>query len=464
MTHNNNGTGHQFPATVADKLKPHNVEAEEAFLGAVLIDPDVVILTASLGLKGSDFFIERHGWIWQAAQDLWAKNAPIDLISLTDELERRGQLNEIGGSGYITGLINQTPSSSGHDYYAGIIKRTSTLRQLINAAGQISQLAYRDTLDADEAIQKATDILFEVSKQNIQERNRSMNQIADAFLDRIEQIHNSPHGITGLPTGLVELDKLLGGLQRSDLIVLAGRPGMGKSAMALQIALEAAKNYNARSLIFSREMSDESLFQRMVSYESGIDVKRLRTGQIKDEEYSAMLEATSKLASLPFVIDGDTATPEAMRARAIIEKERYGLDLVVVDYIQRVDTADGRKYQNKVAEIGAISGMLKRLAKDLNVPVLAISSLSRQCERRDNKRPLLSDLRESGDIEYDADVVMFVYRDEVYRPNTDFPNVAEIIVSKQKQGPLGVLSLYFEKQLTKFIDLETRREPVDWVK
>lgn len=458
------GKNGKYPGTIPDRLQPHNTDAEQAFLGSVLIDADAIIRAASVGLVDTDFYIERHGWIWQAITDLYEQQAPVDMVSLTDELERRGQLGKIGGSAYLAELMTVTPSGIWGTHYAQIIKRTSVLRQLIGVAGHISRLAYSDDLEADEAVQQAMDLLLDVSKNNVQRKSRTLAETAQLVLDRIEQVQNSENGISGLPTGLTDLDRLTGGLQKSDLIILAGRPAMGKSALALQIALDAAKRYKARTLIFSREMSDEALFQRMIASESGIDVQRIRQGKIKADEYDTLLTTTDRLTRLPVIIDCHTSTPEALRARAILEQEKHGLDLVIVDYLQRVDPPGSRKYHNKAAEVGAVSSMLKSLAIDLNVPVLAISSLSRQCEMRADKRPMLSDLRESGDIEYDADVVIFAYRDEVYNADTDYPNVAELIISKQRQGTLGVVSAYFKKHLTKFIDLEVRVQPMDWVK
>jgi replicative DNA helicase len=456
-----NGNGNH-PGTIPDKLQPHNVEAEQAYIGSILISADSLIYTAHLKINGADFFLERHSWIWEAMNDLVNANAPADMVSINDELARRGQLTGIGGPAYLTELLNCVPSHTRAAHYAEIVKRTSVLRQLIAGAGEIARLAYRDDIGGKEAIELATDILFEISKRNVRDCNRSLGEIGNSFLDRLEQIRNTPNGITGVPTSLTDLDKLLGGFQKSDLIILAGRPGMGKSALALQSCLEAAKNHQARSLFFSREMSDSSLFQRALSYESGIDGQRLRMGQVRDDEYPAMLHASSYLAKLPVVIDCGASTVEEMRSRAIIEKEKSGLDLIIVDYLQRVNA--GVRYNNRNAEVGDISSKLKSLAVDLNLPVLAVSSLNRGCESRHDKRPHLSDLRESGDIEYDADVVIFIYRDEVYNPDTEFPNVAELSIEKQRSGPEGVISVFFKKYLTRFEDLEVQVQPLDWVK
>lgn len=460
MRQNGNQT---YPGTIPDKLQPHNLEAEEAYIGSILIDPDTLIHTAGLNIEPGDCFIERNGWILAAAKHLLKNKAPVDIVSLSDELTRRKQLEAIGGTAYLSRLTNTVPSSIDGHYYGEIVKRTSVLRQLIAGAGEISRLAFSGEIDAQEAIEKSTEILLNISKQNTRQTKRSLADLGQQFLTRLDRLQDSANGLTGLPTSLTDLDHLTGGLQRGDYIVLAGRPRMGKSSLALQIMLEDARKYQAKSIIFTREMSEESLHQRMVAYESSVDLQRIRNGQIKDDEYRYIIEATERLASYPIIIDSESATPEAMRARAIVEKERHGLDLVVVDYIQRVTPPSGKKYGSKTHEIGDISAGLNRIAKDLNVPLVAISSLSRACESRNDKHPHLSDLRESGDLEYDADVAMFIYRDEVYNPDGQFPNIADIYIEKQRQGPEGEMSAYFQKHLTKFKDLEVRTEPLDWV-
>jgi len=449
-----------LPGTVPDKLQPHNVEAEEAVLGSLLIDPDAIIRIATF-LQPDDFFVERHGWAYEAVRDLHERREPADLVTLTDELERRSQLGEVGGSAYLTGLINATPTSIHVEYYARIVERTAVLRRLIGAAGEIARLAYKDTEDAAEVVDRAEEIIFGVASRQVDRDLRPIYRVLDKFMDRIEYLREHQGEIIGIPTGLSDLDKLLGGLQRSDMIVMAGRPGMGKTSLALSIALQAARRHQKRIALFSLEMSDEQLVQRLVSAETGIDSQRIRLGDIKEDEWATFLQATNLLSNTHIFID-DTPAISALELRTKARRlhAEHGLDLLIVDYLQlmRGDT----RSENRQQEISFISRSIKALARELNIPILALSQLSRQVESRHDKRPMLSDLRESGSIEQDADVVLFIYRDDVYNPDTEFPNLAEIIVSKHRSGPTGIFSVYFKKNLAQFVDLEVRTQPLEY--
>ncbi len=449
-----------LPGTVPDKLQPHNIEAEEAVLGSLLIDPDAIIRIATF-LAPPDFYIERHGWIYEAIRDLHERREPADLVTLTDELERRGQLTQVGGSAYLTGLINATPTSIHVEYYARIVERTAVLRRLIDAAGQIARLAYQDTEDASEVLDRAEEIIFSVAARQVDRDLRPIRQVLDKYFDRIEYLHQHQGEMIGIPTGLADLDKLLGGLQRSDLIILAGRPGMGKTSLALSIALQAARRWQKRIAVFSLEMSDEQLVQRLVSAETGIDSQRLRLGDIKEDEWPTFIQATNLLANTNIFID-DTPAISALELRTKARRlhAEHGLDLLIVDYMQLM-RGDFRS-ENRQQEISFISRSMKALARELNIPILALSQLSRQVESRHDKRPMLSDLRESGSIEQDADAVLFIYRDELYNPDTEFPNIAEIILSKHRSGPTGIFSVYFKKHLAQFVDLEVRTQPLEY--
>jgi replicative DNA helicase len=446
--------------TIPDKLQPHNVEAEEAILGSLLIDPDAIVRVATF-LNPADFFVERHGWIFEAIRDLHERREPADLVTLTDDLERRGQLTQVGGSAYLTGLINATPTSIHVEFYARIVERTAVLRRLIDAAGQIARLAYEDTEDASEVLDRAEEIIFSVAARQVDRDLRPIINVLDKYIDRVEYLRQHQGEMVGIPTGLADLDKLLGGLQRSDLIILAGRPGMGKTSLGLSIALQAARKWDKRIAVFSLEMSDEQLVQRLVSAETGIDSQRLRLGEIKDDEWSTLLQATNLLANTQIFID-DTPAISALELRTKSRRlhAEHGLDLVIVDYLQLM-RGDFRS-ENRQQEISFISRSLKALARELNIPILALSQLSRQVESRHDKRPMLSDLRESGSIEQDADAVLFIYRDEVYNPDSEFPNIAEIILSKHRSGPTGIFSVYFKKHLAQFVDLEVRRQPLEY--
>lgn len=445
---------------VPDKLQPHNIEAEEAVLGSLLIDPDA-ILRVSTFLNPADFYVQRHGWVYESILDLHERRQPSDLVTLSDELERRDQLAEVGGAAYLTGLINATPTSIHVEFYARIVERTAVLRRLIDAASKIAQLAYQDAEDADEVVDRAEEIIFAISERRIDRDLKPIRQVLESFYDRVEYLHQHQGEVIGIPTGLADLDKLLGGLQRSDMIVMAGRPGMGKTSLALSIALQSARQWQKRVAVFSLEMSDEQLVQRLVSAETGIDSQRLRLGNIKADEWPTFYQAIRLLSETSIFID-DTPAISALELRSKARRlhAEHGLDLLIVDYLQLM--SGGSRNENRQQEISFISRSIKGLARELNIPILALSQLSRQVESRADKRPMLSDLRESGSIEQDADVVLFIYRDEVYNPDTEFPNIAEIIVSKHRSGPTGVFSVYFKKQLAQFVDLEVRTQTLDY--
>jgi replicative DNA helicase len=446
--------------TIPDKLQPHNLEAEEAILGSLLIDPDAILRVATF-LNPDDFYVTRHSWIYEAIRDLHERREPPDLVTLADELERRGQLSEVGGPAYISSLINATPTSIHAEFYARIVERTGLLRRLIEAAGEIAKLAYDESQNADEVVDRAEEIIFNISARKSDRDLRPIRQVMDKFYDRIEYLHQHKGEIVGIATGLADLDKLLGGLQRSDMVVMAGRPGMGKTSLGLSIALQAARRWQKRVAIFSLEMSDEQLVQRLVSAETGIDSQRLRLGDIRQDEWPTFIQATNLLASAPIFID-DTPAISALELRSKSRRlhAEYGLDLLIVDYLQLM-RGDFRS-ENRQQEISFISRSIKSLARELNIPILALSQLSRQVESRHDKRPMLSDLRESGSIEQDADVVLFIYRDELYNPDSEYPNIAEIIVSKHRSGPTGIFSVFFKKQLAQFVDLEVRTQPLEY--
>ena len=443
-----------------NKQLPQNLEAEEAVLGALLIDPDAILPVATF-LRASDFYVQRHGSIYQAMIDLHERHQPADLVTLTDELERRDQLAAVGGSALLTSLINATPTSIHVEYYARIVERTAILRRLIDAAGQIAKLAYRDVDDVGEVVDQAESIIFGVSEKRVTRDLVPIRQVLDEYYDRIEYLSQHQGEIVGIPTGLVDLDKLLGGFQRSDLIIIAGRPGMGKTSLALSIALHAARRWQKRVGVFSLEMSSEQVVQRMISAETGIDSQRLRLGDIREDEWPVFVQATSLLSDTQVYID-DTPALSAleMRAKARRVHAEFGLDLLIVDYLQLM-RGEFRSDGNRVQEISYISRSLKSLARELNIPLVALSQLSRAVESRQDKRPMLSDLRESGSIEQDADVVAFVYRDVEYNLDTEFPNIAEIRVSKHRSGPTGVIHAFFRKELAQFENLEVRHEQLE---
>jgi replicative DNA helicase len=413
-----------------------------------------MVMMAPVNLQAADFFITRHEFIFQVMLDLHAARKPLDYLTITTELERRGLLSEIGGAGAITHLMNVTPTHMHAAHYAELVKDCSIRRQTIHAAGNIARMAHDDAVLAPDLLEESRNLLLKVTTANIANGPQSLAALRGEFMDRLEALENCKNGIPGIPTGFYDLDRLLGGLQRGDLILIGGRPGMGKSALVGQMAFNAAWR-KKKVLIFSLEMSDQQILQRLISLRSSIPLKDIRTNQIAD--YKALYRAMDHLAEIPLFIDDKSRYVDEIIAKSITHHARHGLDLVIVDYAQRIRTR-GQKYQNRDAELGDISGPLKSLAmQDLDIPLVLISSLSRACESRGDKRPMLSDLRESGNLEYDADVVMFLYRDEVYNPGTEFPNLAELIVSKNRNGEQATVELFFKKELVSFGSLDVKR-------
>ena len=442
-----------------ERLPPQNVDAEEAVLGAILIDPDAIIRVATF-LNPEDFYREKHGWIYDTALTLHDRREPIDLLTVCDELDRRDQLDEVGGPAFITALVNAVPTSIHAEHYARIVERTGTRRRLIEAAGQIAALAYQEADDVDEVVDRAEQVLFGVSERRISRELVPIKQVLSDYYDRIEYLTRHRGELIGIPTGFDRIDKLLGGLQRSDMVILAARPSVGKTSLALAFAHNAAKKHGQRVAFFSLEMSSEQVVQRIISAETGIDAQRLRRGEIEQDEWGRFMKATSDLAETYFYID-DTPGASALELRTKSRRlhAEVGVDLVVVDYLQLM-RGDFRS-ENRVQEISSISRSLKALARELNVPVLALSQLSRSVESRTDKRPILSDLRESGALEQDADVVMFIYRDEMYNENTEWPNIADVIISKHRNGPTGTVQLYFRKELAQFLEAEIVKREVE---
>lgn len=599
-----------------DRMAPHSVEAEEAVLGSILLNPDALFEVASF-LKADDFFIVRNGWVWEAILRLHERGEQIDNVTVAEELRQQERLDDVGGVAYITFLINQTPSSIYTETYGRIVERAAIRRRMLDAASEIARLAHEESANIDEVIDQAEASLFRVTEQRQRKDIVPMDDAIADYFDRIEYLYSQDEQQLGVPTGFKDLDKLLGGLQKSDLLIVAGRPGMGKTSWLLSLALNAARA-KQRIAIFSLEMSVEQIVQRLVSSETGISSHVLRLGQLEDREWGLFVEATDKLAPLRIFMDDSPAlSPLQLRTKCRRLYSEFGLDLIIIDYLQLMHGGSGRA-ENRVQEISFISRHLKQLARELNVPVLAAAQLSRAVEQRTDKRPQLSDLRESGclagetlvllpetgdyipirelsgqanfqvssldtdswqletgrvthafctgikpvfrlqtqlghsirattnhkfltfrgwkrldeltpedhlalprviehanqqtmtdaelalfiessaiealacsdiywdrivsiksdgtsdvydltvpglhnfvanniivhnSIEQDADVVMFIYRDEVYNENTEFPNQADIIVSKHRNGPTGVISLYFRKELTQFADL-----------
>ncbi len=448
-----------------ERLLPQNIEAECGVLGSIIIDPEAIAYVADF-LYPDDFYRDAHQQIYEVILALHEQRTPADFITLCDELERRNRLEEVGGASYITSLINQVPTSGNVEYYGRIVERTSILRRLISAAGRIAAIAYEEA-DADTALNMSEQILYSVRRRIAGGGFVSNAQLMQLYVDELERLQEKKQDLTGVPTGYADLDDVLGGLQKKDLIILAARPGVGKSALGVSIAYNAAVEHGLSSAVFSLEMGKEQLARRQVSMDSGIDQQRLRRGWIGDEEWDSLTATIGKLAGLPIWTDDASGNPiMSMRAklRRLFQQQGH-IDLVVVDYLQLIDPdeSEERRYENRVQEVSKISRGLKAIAREFDVPVLAMAQLSRKVEERQNKRPLMADLRDSGAIEQDADVILFLYRDDYYadqesRPSMA-PNIAELNIAKQRNGPIGEVDLFFQAERTMFYDLDERLTP-----
>ncbi len=449
-------------AMASEKLLPQNVEAEAGVLGSLLIDPEAMAQIADF-LAPDDFYRESHRVIYEAAQDLYEGGTPADLITLIDELQRRGKIEEAGGPSYVSSLANQVPTSANVESYARIVERTAILRRLIHAAGQIAGVAYNEP-DANVALDQAEKLIFNVSQRISHAEFEHIRDTLREYLDKLGQLHSHRGEIVGVATGFSDLDKMTGGLQRSDLVILAARPAVGKTSFALSVAHGATLRYGHGVAVFSLEMSAEQLVARFLSMDANVDQQKLRTGWIDDDEWDRISESVGRLSEANIYIDDTPGiTLMEMRSKARRLKMERGFDLIIVDYLQLMQgTISGRAGENRVQEISAISRGLKELARELDVPVLALSQLSRAVESRTDKKPQLSDLRESGSIEQDADIVMFIYRDDVYNPESDRKNIADIIIAKHRNGPVGTVSLYFQKEQTRYRDLDLRQPEPDY--
>jgi replicative DNA helicase len=438
-----------------EKLLPQNIEAECGVLGSIIIDPEAIVQVTEF-LFPDDFYRDAHRTIYEVILQLYEQREPADFITICDELERRNKLEDVGGASYITSLINQVPTSGNVEYYGRIVERNAILRRLIEAAGQIAAIAYQEE-DADVALDKAEQLIFNISQRHARSDFALLRDILSEYMNKLDQLHERRGTIVGVPTGFTDLDHLTGGLQKSDLIILAARPAVGKTSLALTMAHNTAIKHQRSVAIFSLEMSKEQLVQRLLSMDAAIDQQRLRTGWIEDDEWERIVYAMGTLSEANIWID-DTAgiSTVEMRSKARRLQAEHGIDLIIVDYLQLMQSmsGSGKRNENRVQEISEISRNLKGLARELNVPVLALAQLSRAVESRQSKVPQLSDLRESGSIEQDSDIVMFIYRDDVYNPETERKNIADIIVAKHRNGPVGQISLYFQASQTRFHDLE----------
>jgi replicative DNA helicase len=449
---------------VAEKLLPHNVEAEEAVIGSLLIDGESITRVLTF-LKTTDFYREPNRWCYDACKSIFDRNEAINQVTVAHELGVRGHLDDVGGHAYLSHLIQQVPTSVHIEHYAQIVNRTATMRSLIHVAGEISSIGYEGTSDVETALSRAEDLLFRIRSGQTSRDFVSIREVLDQYLEDTAS-SELEKGSAPVPTGFIDLDRLLGGLQRSDLVILAARPSLGKSTLAMNIA-HTASAQGAIVAVFSLEMSRNQLVLRLLSSEAEVDAHRLRLGIHGTAETNRIMAAVGDLSDLPIYID-DTPLQGVleMRSKARRLHLERGIDLIIVDYLQLL--GGGGRSENRVQELSEITRSLKGLARDLGAPVLAVSQLSRAVEMRPSHRPQLSDLRESGSIEQDADVVAFIYREDMYfseeeweqrMPEKPYPkDIAEIIVAKHRHGPIGSVNLFFRANMARFENLATEEQ------
>ncbi len=432
----------------AARVPPHSIEAEESVLGAMLLS-EASISDVLDKLRADDFYKPAHRKIFDAVVALFGRGEAVDSITVGEELRRMGFLEDIGGKHYLFDLVNSVPAASNAAYYARIVEETALLRRLIEATQEAAALAFESSEDVDDIVDRVEQTIFNVASKRLGDRFSHIRDLLHEHLEHVEALQMKGAAITGVPSGFVDLDNLTSGLQESNLIIVAARPSFGKTSFALNIAQQAATEHQVPVAIFSLEMSKMELVQRLVCSEALIDVSKLRTGRLNDQDWSRLATAVGRLADAPIYIDDSEAvTVLEIRAKARRLKQKGGLGLVVVDYLQLM--SGPRRSDNRQQEISEISRSLKILARELDVPVIAISQLNRALEARQDKRPMLADLRDSGAIEQDADVVIFIYRDEVYNSDSPDRGTAEILVAKHRNGPIGRLKLTFLENYTKF--------------
>jgi replicative DNA helicase len=434
-------------------VPPQNLEAEESVLGAMLLSPNAIGSVTEI-LDASDFYRERHGTIYRAALALWAKGEPVDAITLADELDERSELEQVGGSAKIAELAALVPATSNVDHYARIVKEMATLRGLVRVGSEIARLGQDRVGETADLVDRAEQLVFELAQQRVSGDFDHIEALLKESFERIMHLYEAGADITGVPTGFKEIDLLTSGLQPGNLVILAARPSMGKSALALCAAANLGVRQETPVALFTLEMSKAEVTQRLMCSEAKVESQRLRSGRLSQDDWPRLTAACDKLTKAPIYVD-DTGSITMMELRSKARRLRSrepGLGLIVVDYIQLMST--GASVENRVQEVSQISRQLKVLARDLEVPILALSQLSRAVEQRHDKRPILSDLRESGSIEQDADLVAFVYRDEYYHgEESESQGLAEVILAKHRNGPTGTVKLSFLKRYAKFTDL-----------
>ena len=438
-----------------DRIPPQNIEAEQAVLGAIFLEPSSITVASEI-LEPEDFYRSAHEKIFYHMLKLNDSGEAVDLITVTEQLQASKQLEDIGGVSYLSELAASVPTAANIDYYAKIVAEKSLLRRLIKTATSIAQDGYSREDEVDELLTEAEKKIMEVSQRNNSGTFQDIKDVLVKTYDQIEVLHNRKGDITGIPTGFAELDRMTAGFQKNDLIIVAARPSVGKTAFALNIAQNVATKTSENVAIFSLEMGAEQLVMRMLCAEGNIDAQRLRTGSLTDEDWRKLTMAMGSLSRAGIYIDDTPGIRiNEIRAKCRRLKQEHGLGMILIDYLQLIQGSANSK-ENRQQEVSEISRSLKGLARELQVPVIALSQLSRGVEQRQDKRPMMSDIRESGSIEQDADIVAFLYRDDYYDKESENKNIIEIIIAKQRNGPVGTVQLAFVKEYNKFVNLERR--------
>lgn len=441
----------------AGKIPPQNIDAEMSLLGAILIDEErLADVTEVVTVK--DFYDKRHATIYGAMVRLFERHKPVDLLTLTDELKKKDELDMIGGTPYLTELTNYVPTAAHAEAYAEMVSQKAIRRRLIKASSEISELGYDEEQDVQELLGRAEQELFAVSDQSLKQDLTSIESILTESFDRMEELHRNKGALRGVRTGYRDLDNMTAGLQRSDLIILAARPAMGKTTLVTNLAYNVATANKQAVLFFSLEMSKEQLVDRMLADASGVDSWNIRTGNLSDDDFAKLSEAMGEMAEAPIFIDDKPGLSVLeMRTKARRAAHDNPLGLIIVDYLQLMQ-GSGKSDGNRVQEVSEISRGLKLIAREMNVPVIALSQLSRSVENRSPQIPQLADLRESGSIEQDADIVMFIYREAYYNPETERENITDLIIAKHRNGPVGKVELYFHPERLRFMSLDKTHE------
>lgn len=439
-----------------ERIPPQNIEAEQSTLGSMLIDRDAISKAIEI-IRADYFYKDAHRSIFEVIADLFEKGEPVDLVTVTEVLRARELLERIGGVGYLTSLAGVVPTAANVEYYARIVEEKHLLRSLISAGTEIAAMGYDAAQDVEVALDNAERLIFSIAQDRSVQTYESIKNVLVTTLERIETLYNNKGGITGIPTGFHDLDQMLSGLQRADLVIIAARPSMGKTSLMLNIGQHVAVSERMPIAIFSLEVAKEQLVQKMLCSEARIDSQRLRTGYLNEDDWEKLTYAVGRLSEAPIFID-DTPALSALelRARARRLKAEHGLDLILIDYLQLMQSKG--RIENRTQEIAEITRSLKSLARELSVPVIALAQLSRAVETTSDNIPRLNHLKESGEIEQTADVVAFIYREDYYNPQTENQGMADIIIAKQRNGPTGTVKLGWQKQYTRFVSLERLRK------